>query len=311
MKRSGTILLGLMLVFLAYNAAQADMTFTFTSPQDDGNGNIPGAAPFELNVHLNYTEGETSFLLGGTFGFYIYSDDGTIATMTLRPVTGGHSIFPCVTFSTAWTSAFSALNQVNFDGSVGDAGFNGALPDTVFFNAISFVGFMPSESDPITLHLQVDNAIGGTSGILCIDSSGQYINSDWDWLFDATQSGVVTVENKCWTITGLTPTDVHAISDSDDLLPSEFGLGQNYPNPFNPSTTFEFALPQRSQVMIEVFNVLGQKVVTLAEGDYAAGRYQVTWDGTDNSGGPVASGIYFYKMLANNYSATKKLLLLK
>lgn len=94
-------------------------------------------------------------------------------------------------------------------------------------------------------------------------------------------------------------------------LPTEFGLSQNVPNPFNPSTIVEYALPKDAQVNLSVYNVLGQHVTTLVNEMQRAGRQTVTWDGTDASGVSVASGVYFYKIRAGDYSNTKKMLLLK
>jgi len=94
-------------------------------------------------------------------------------------------------------------------------------------------------------------------------------------------------------------------------LPTEFGLSQNVPNPFNPSTIVEYALPKDAQVNLSIYNVLGQHVTTLVNEMQRAGRQTVTWDGTDASGVSVASGVYFYKLRAGDYSNTKKMLLLK
>jgi methionine-rich copper-binding protein CopC len=94
-------------------------------------------------------------------------------------------------------------------------------------------------------------------------------------------------------------------------LPTEYALQQNYPNPFNPDTQIGFALPVDSDVELSIFNVLGQKVTTLAFGKMPAGNHTVTWKGTDSDGGQVASGVYFYRISADNFAATKKMMLLK
>ena len=94
-------------------------------------------------------------------------------------------------------------------------------------------------------------------------------------------------------------------------LPTDFNLAQNYPNPFNPETTIDFALPKASSVELTIYNVLGQKVVTLLNETLPAGRYRETWHGTSESGGEVASGIYFYRLTAGDYVTTKKMMLLK
>jgi len=105
------------------------------------------------------------------------------------------------------------------------------------------------------------------------------------------------------TITVLRPTGVG--DDDDDLLPGEFALGQNYPNPFNPTTSIEFALPEKSNISLEIFDVLGRKIASIAKGVYPAGSHRVDWDA---SGSP--SGIYFYRISADSRMETKKMLLL-
>lgn len=103
--------------------------------------------------------------------------------------------------------------------------------------------------------------------------------------------------------------------DSPDELPSSFQLKQNFPNPFNPSTEIKYDLPTRAKVLLKVFNLLGQEVATLVDEDKLAGNYSATWDGRSESGAPVASGIYFYKLIAeadnNAFVETKKMMLLK
>jgi len=89
-------------------------------------------------------------------------------------------------------------------------------------------------------------------------------------------------------------------------LPSEFALLSNYPNPFNASTVIEYQLPVTSSVKLEVYNLLGNKVTTLVDGEQQAGYKSVTWDASD-----VSSGIYFYKLSAGDYTETRRMMLVK
>lgn len=102
-----------------------------------------------------------------------------------------------------------------------------------------------------------------------------------------------------------------AVRMENDPLPSNFELAQNYPNPFNPTTVIRYSLARRSQVEIAVYNVLGQEVITLENSVQTAGAYETTWDGTDRQGQAVASGIYFYRIKAGDFSETRKMMLLK
>jgi hypothetical protein len=99
--------------------------------------------------------------------------------------------------------------------------------------------------------------------------------------------------------------------DDGETRPSDFVLFQNYPNPFNPTTTVEFLLSRSGQVKIEIYNILGQKVRTLVDENLKAGHKAVDWDGSDDSGQEVASGIYFYRIETAEFSQSKKMLLLK
>jgi len=89
-------------------------------------------------------------------------------------------------------------------------------------------------------------------------------------------------------------------------VPSEFVLGQNFPNPFNPSTRINYFVPQESFVSIKVYDFLGREVMTLVNETKAVGSYEIVFDASD-----LPSGAYFYTMIAGNYSATKKMILLK
>ena len=93
---------------------------------------------------------------------------------------------------------------------------------------------------------------------------------------------------------------------TDHLIPKSFSLGQNYPNPFNPITEIKYAIPEDCWVMLGVFNTLGQKVATLADGFQKAGYKIVRWDASS-----LASGIYFYRLKAGDFVQTRKLILLR
>jgi hypothetical protein len=88
-------------------------------------------------------------------------------------------------------------------------------------------------------------------------------------------------------------------------------LAQNHPNPFNPQTTISFSIAQRGNVRLNVYDVNGALVRTLANETRAAGAYDVTWDGRDDRGRAVASGVYFYKLTAGSFTQTRKMVLLK
>jgi len=88
-------------------------------------------------------------------------------------------------------------------------------------------------------------------------------------------------------------------------------LQQNYPNPFNPQTTIAFSIKDRGLVTLKVYNVAGELVRTIADEQFTAGSHTKVWDGRNDAGQPVSSGVYFYKLVSNNFTQTKKMVLLK
>ena len=94
-------------------------------------------------------------------------------------------------------------------------------------------------------------------------------------------------------------------------LPSTFALHQNYPNPFNPVTTIRYDVPDNGLVRIIIYDLTGRKIKTLVDGISTPGRYSITWNGTDDFGKLVSSGMYFYRMKSTDFQSVKKLMLLK
>ncbi len=132
--------------------------------------------------------------------------------------------------------------------------------------------FNPGETIFVRFHLYSDEAAVG-----------------WGWIVDnlKIQPLVVSVEN-------------------ETVIPNSYSLSQNYPNPFNPETLIKFSLPKRSKVKLEIFDMLGRSVATLADTELDAGNYKYNWNALKFS-----SGVYLYRLTANNFSQTKKLILMK
>jgi hypothetical protein len=97
-----------------------------------------------------------------------------------------------------------------------------------------------------------------------------------------------------------------------EMKPESFELSQNFPNPFNSSTSISFKLPQESHIKIEIYNTVGQRIKNLVTGLYQTGVHTIIWDGADNSGQSVASGVYFYRMIAGSkVIQSKKMIIAK
>ncbi|HTY11779.1 MAG TPA: FlgD immunoglobulin-like domain containing protein [Bacteroidota bacterium] len=134
-----------------------------------------------------------------------------------------------------------------------------------------------------------------------------------------TNDGSMGVHNAKYAVAllqkalGFYPTGVEVVSQK---TPTSYEISQNYPNPFNPSTNIEFSVPRSATIQLNVYNILGELVKTLVSGDIVSGHYKVTWNGTNNHGATVSSGIYFYRLVAQsngapNYIVTKKMLMMK
>ena len=99
--------------------------------------------------------------------------------------------------------------------------------------------------------------------------------------------------------------------DENDLAPFEFALHQNYPNPFNPKTQIQFDVATNTNVVVSIYNIMGQKVATLLDGDLNAGIYNLSWNGTSDDGIILPTGMYFYEMKSAEFHSVKKLIFVK
>ena len=125
-----------------------------------------------------------------------------------------------------------------------------------------------------------------------VSAQNQYGSSRWPAAFGFRTEKVVAVDDR-------------------NELPTEYNLYQNYPNPFNPTTDIKFSLPHSGYVQIKVFDILGREVAELVNADFASGSYTVSWNGRNNSGVQVPSGIYIYTIRADEFVSSKKMMLIK
>ena len=95
------------------------------------------------------------------------------------------------------------------------------------------------------------------------------------------------------------------------VIPEEYSLKQNYPNPFNPTTNIDFTVPATGPVELVIYNIMGQRIRTLQSGNIKYGYHSVQWNGLDDRGLHVSSGVYFSELMARGFRQTRKMLLLK
>jgi hypothetical protein len=98
------------------------------------------------------------------------------------------------------------------------------------------------------------------------------------------------------------------ISVYDDLLPGKLRILGNFPNPFNPNTAVRFEVLENARVNLEIFSITGQKIKSLADGEYEPGLYTIPWNGKDNNGDEIGSGVYFYRLSVDGRSISTKML---
>jgi hypothetical protein len=165
--------------------------------------------------------------------------------------------------------------------------------------------FMSAQGD----YLLVKDVLGTSGGH--VESSGYLLDFSTGQVAVGQSQGTGYIESGgfwSWEPWGV---EVAVEESVVETVPGAYILSQNYPNPFNPETRIEYHLPKASAVLLEIFNVRGQSVRRLVNWEQSAGSYVITWNGLDETGLPVASGIYFYCLVAEEFRGVRKMLLLK
>jgi len=140
--------------------------------------------------------------------------------------------------------------------------------------------------------------------------SGSFFHSQFQLRF-SSRGSAGAIPNDDWFVDDVfvgIPT-----TSAEELIafPEEYSVSPNYPNPFNPTTTIKYALPGSGDVQLVVYSLLGGKIRTLLSGQQEAGFYEVQWDGTNDAGIPVTSGVYVYRFSSGDYRIARKMILMK
>jgi hypothetical protein len=299
------LILSLIIVVLSFGVSHA-LSFSVDKTGSGPTGTLYVNQAFTIGFYAHFIEGDSVRLSWSTpFRFY---GTGNVTSLT----TPG-TFVPDAAFDAYFDFGFNPSNNAStlesWDGDLTNSAVGGIDGDQ--FNYTGIIMNPPWLPNSGTLHMfdvQFDGIVGtsATSGTFCVDS-GNFVDNSFDWLLDSLPNKPVFQE-VCWDVM----IDPNGIGDEErDMLPKDFSLSQNHPNPFNPSTVIDYALPTRANVSISIYNVLGQKIKTLLNEDINAGYHKTTWDGTNDDGIAAASGIYFYKIIAGEFTATKKMILLK
>jgi len=256
-------------------------------------------------TQLNFSSRVTSFAVNGS-DLYVGTSNGGV----VRSSDGGAS-FSVVGLNNAYALGYVG-NTLIVEGANGvegrytttDNGENWTFQKNLGFSATMFLTlgqtiFSGTTSGPCILNTYDSLWTETQLGVLTEMSGGMCLAASADKLFaggnEPSMAGL-------WE----TPLSPLGIEIKINALPSKFLLNQNYPNPFNPSTAISYRLPTNTLVVLRVFDVLGREVETLVNERQNLGSHSVTFDASN-----LSSGVYFYRLEAGTYSATKKLLLLK
>ena len=241
----------------------------------------------------------TSLFAGTVAGVFLSTDNGThwssanngltnslvmsfaICNTLLFVGTNGGGVFLSSNSGVSWTSVNSGLTNLHvFSLATSDTNlFAGTSDGGVFLSTNRGTSWAGVETGLIKSVVEA-LAVSGTD--LCAGTSGAGV-------WRRPLSEVIT-----WADPASNPE------------PSDFSLHQNYPNPFNPTTSIEYALPHAGYVSLRVYNVLGEGVATLVDGQQAAGTLKTTWDASH-----MPSGVYFYRLTAGEYVQTRKMVLMR
>ncbi|NIR49148.1 T9SS type A sorting domain-containing protein [candidate division KSB1 bacterium] len=167
-----------------------------------------------------------------------------------------------------------------------------------------FVLFYLFMSVPIWGQERIARSVFGNGGTGVSSSENRIVGTLGQPLIGTSSSTDNIQQAGFWYTTFGLITSVEQVEEAQ--LPTEFRLEQNYPNPFNPTTTIQFSVPKTSSVSIKLYDILGRRVATLVDDEYQVGIYNISFDASD-----LASGVYVYRIQADGFVATRKLMLLK
>ncbi|MCH8289403.1 MAG: T9SS type A sorting domain-containing protein, partial [Candidatus Marinimicrobia bacterium] len=293
----------------------------------DSNGTVQA---FDASLVLRFLTGTLDFTLWQEFEADVSDNDEVTemdASLILQHVVGAIDLFP----SESGPPPPLAAGELSVPGTVEASGNEVVLPillmdgDKVFsgsFDVLYDTGALELTEVRTTLategFLTAHQTIDGEAELFLVGSAGVAgDHSIMELVFRRIPGGSSRTEivlasarlndNIIWTLGDTTVVDfITGVDDERAGLPTEFALSQNHPNPFNPETTIRYALPEASGVSLIIYNLRGEEVARLVDGEQPAGHHQVTWNASN-----IASGMYFYRLQAGEFVQTKKMVLLK
>ncbi len=320
----------------AINPAESTITLAWTAPGDDGT--VGTAAQYDIRYATTSINGSNFASATPATGVAAPQAAGTPETHTvgsLQPNTTYYFAIKAVDDAGNWSNLSNVVNSKTLQDQTAPAGINDLQAETGAGDGQINLGWTAPGDD---------GYLGQAAAYEVRYSQNNLTPLNWSqadiWMLPPTPS--MSGMEDSLILTGLTPGQRYWIGvrawddgsnaspisnivatdasfnlslDADDdngaELPSEYALKQNYPNPFNPETRIDYALPRSGHVTVSIYNALGQETVRLVDEAQSAGTYSVNWAGLDQSSNPVASGVYFYRIATEDYSASRKMVLLK
>ncbi len=268
-----------------------------------GGDTVEAGKTIRFTIRFTYTPGTGMAINSFSNGFQVYT-----AKSDADPLTAGYfdpAVIDTFSITPTWETMF---DMGVFLGPVPSAS-DGKGRDTVSIGGLLIAGTgMEDGFDQPVLWIETGNLQNGDT--VCLDSCWFHPSNPWLWSGPNPSDTIKPDWAGPYCFHVFDPTsDVKTVEGPN--LPTTFALSQNYPNPFNPSTQIKFDIPVRSHVRLTIYNVLGQRVKTLVDREMAPNFYIVDWDGTSDNGTHISSGVYFYKLEAEGFVETKKMVLLK
>ncbi len=254
---------------------------------------------------------------GGSIYFYTNYADTAIVQFNNIPHFGGTGYYTFEAILTAdgnITYQYLSVSGILNSSSIGIENSDGSIGLEVVYNQNYVTDSLAVQFRMPEFWLSTDPAYGyaaagETDNITVTFDAAELDEGDYfgQIIIESNDSNNPTAIVPCT----LTVSPIVGIDEIAENIPTSFALDQNYPNPFNPRTEISFALPEKSDVNLTVYDLLGRQVKTLISNRLDAGYHTIAWRGDDNSGKPVSSGIYFYRIEAGDFSMNRKMIMLK
>ena len=266
--------------------------------------NVPVGHALELQISI-----ASDTAMGGiSLGFDFSSVDAGLTT-TWDAQTGGHGTSTAVTVVPG--SRMDPVSGTIDLFVITEQDLDGTLPDSILIGGAAILG-AGLDAGPYehmySIHFTPGGVPEGESKEMCIDSS--FVPPAGEFLFVSLPSGLTWPPGFsgefCFNVVGGVGVD-----GDNAAVPLSYNLKQNFPNPFNPVTTIAYGIERKDHVNLSIYNILGQRVKTLVNEDQEANSYEAIWNGDDEEGSQVASGIYFYKITAGDFVETRKMVLMR